>query len=351
MHHCKLFALITVILYQLIIAIAIRMPAPTHTDLYLNFAEALYAKLSGACRAILNLQFDSSNEKSDLLKTMKIMFMQGATIKSFPIDIAFKVLTKPYMYDITKQTKVIIHGYRDSPKSHVPLQLAKAYSEKNTFNVLMVDAEEMLNKRYFLSVHNARLVGKRLGNLLANLENFGTNSEDFHLVGISLGAHIAGWAAKYFRQYKGHNIGRITGLDPAGPCFSYAFSDQRLDKTDAKYVDVIHSNRLVQGVIEPLGHADFYLNGGGPGQPGCFMPSCSHLRAAEVYIESIRTPKSFVGVQCRDWEQFQKSECDKKYAVLGYGSSIATRGLYYLRTAAESPFGLGMHGAKNSKVN
>lgn len=281
---------------------------------------------------------------------MKIIQLDGNTVRSYPINEAFVAFTKPTVYDITKQTKIIIHGFRDSSHSQVPMDLAQAYNSKKVndtqmFNVLMVDAEEMIDKGYILSAHNARLVGKRLGNLLANLENFGVNAEDFHLLGISLGAHIAGWAGKYFRQYKGQSLGRITGLDPAGPCFSYAYSDQRLDKMDAAYVDIIHSNRLIQGVIEPLGHADFYINGGGPTQPGCVMPSCSHLRAAQVYTESVLTPKAFIGVRCPDWKHFETSTCKStEFAVLGYGSSTTTRGLYYLRTSASSPFGLGMNG-------
>lgn len=287
------------------------------------------------------------SDQDELIRTLKIVHLNGNTVKSFPIKEAFSALTQPSMFDITKQTKFIIHGFKDSSQSAVPWDLAKAYNEKQMFNVLLIDAEEMLNKWYILSVHNARLVGKRVANLLANLEKFGANAEDFHLLGISLGAHIAGWAGKYFSRYKGRRLGRITGLDPAGPCFSYAYSDQRLDKIDAKYVDVVHSNRLVQGIIEPLGHADFYINGGGPNQPGCFMPSCSHLRAAQVYTESIRTPKLFVGIRCKSWKQFETDACDKEdFAVLGYGSSIATRGLYYLRTSGSAPFGLGMGGTK-----
>lgn len=302
----------------------------------------------------MDLQYNSLSDTSDLIKTMKIVYVNGNDTKTFPIDTAYVALTKSSIFDISKQTKIVIHGYKDNSQSAVPWDLAQAYNDKKMFNVLLVDAEEMMNKWYIVTVHNARLAGKRLANLLANLENFGANAEDFHLLGISLGAHIAGWAGKYFRQYKGHGLGRITGLDPAGPCFSFAYSDQRLDRTDANYVDVVHSNKLIQGVVEPLGHSDFYINGGGPGQPGCLMPSCSHLRAAEVYIESIRNPKSFVGVRCNNWEEFIKNMCvNKDYAVLGYGSSSATRGLYYLRTSSQSPFGLGMKGAKNvnSKVD
>lgn len=291
------------------------------------------------------------SDQTELLKTLRIVLIGSEPPKSFPINEAFVALTQPTVYDITKQTKVVIHGFKDSSQSALPQELGHAYSDKKMFNVLLLDAEVMLNQGYITCVHNARLIGKRLANVLANLEDYGANAEDFHLIGISLGAHIAGWAGKYFQQFKKRRLGRITGLDPAGPCFSYAYSDQRLDKTDANYVDVIHSNRLVQGVIEPLGHADFYLNGGGPTQPGCVMPTCCHLRAAEVYIESIKTPKSFIGVRCRSWKHFMSNACDKdNYAVLGYGSSTTTSGQFYLRTTGSSPFGLGMQGTARSKM-
>ncbi|KAJ8716692.1 hypothetical protein PYW07_003319 [Mythimna separata] len=320
------------------------------TEPDLSFAESVYAKMSGACRAIMDLRYNDLTDQNHQIKTIKIVQLDGNTVRTYPINEAFVNLTKPGIFDITKQTKIIIHGYKDSSQSAVPLDLANAYNDKKMFNVLLVDAEEMNKDGYILSAHNSRLIGKRLANLLANLEHFGANAEDFHLLGISLGAHVAGWAGKYFQQYKARSLGRITGLDPAGPCFSYAYSGQRLDKTDAAYVDVLHSNRLLQGIIEPLGHADFYINGGGPNQPGCYMPSCSHLRAAHVYIESIKVPKSFIGVRCKSWKHFQSNACEKEeYAVLGYGSSTATRGHYYLRTSPKPPYGLGMDGIKNKE--
>ncbi|KAI5646022.1 lipase domain-containing protein [Phthorimaea operculella] len=321
------------------------------TKRQLTFAENLYVQMSNACRAMADLSGTTVNDQDELSQTMKIVQLSGTMMKSFPINETFGALMQPEAFDITKETKVVIHGFRDSSQSTVPLQLAQAYNQKNMFNVLLVDAEAMLGKSYIVSVRNARLIGKRLANLLANLENFGASAEDFHLLGISLGAHIAGWAGKYFQHYKGRRLGRITGLDPAGPCFSYAYSELRLDKTDAMYVDVIHSNRLVQGVIEPVGHSDFYLNGGGPMQPGCIMPSCSHLRAAEVFTESVNNPKTFVGLKCSSWKNFLANSCENSMAVLGYGSSTDTRGLFYLRTAASPPYGLGMAGTKTEKLS
>lgn len=63
------------------------------------------------------------------------------------------------------------------------------------------------------------------------------------------------------------------GLDPAGPLFETQDPRSRLDSTDAQFVDVIHSNgeNLILGGLgswQPLGHVDFYPNGGRM-QKGC----------------------------------------------------------------------------------
>lgn len=63
------------------------------------------------------------------------------------------------------------------------------------------------------------------------------------------------------------------GLDPAGPLFESYSPSVRLDYTDARFVDVIHTNAdsLLMGglgAFEPMGHVDFYPNGGRM-QKGC----------------------------------------------------------------------------------
>ena len=66
-----------------------------------------------------------------------------------------------------------------------------------------------------------------------------------------------------------------TALDPAKPLFDHdmTFEDERVSISDANLVDVIHTNagRINDGACglpEPLGHADFYPNGG-VYQTGC----------------------------------------------------------------------------------
>ncbi len=53
-------------------------------------------------------------------------------------------------------------------------------------------------------------------------------------------------------------ISRITGLDPAGPGFTGSERAHRLDYTDAQFVDVIHTCVGRSGIIESIGHVDFY---------------------------------------------------------------------------------------------
>ncbi|CAF4034278.1 unnamed protein product [Rotaria sp. Silwood1] len=69
------------------------------------------------------------------------------------------------------------------------------------------------------------------------IKEHGVNPADFHIVAHSLGAAVAGYA--------GHRIsglGRITGLDPASPFFENTDPIVRLDPSDAKFVDIIHTD-------------------------------------------------------------------------------------------------------------
>ena len=58
------------------------------------------------------------------------------------------------------------------------------------------------------------------------------------------------------------------GLDPARFAFTDAPPDARLDKSDARFVDVIHTDIGKWGLEQPVGHVDFYPNGGAS-QAGC----------------------------------------------------------------------------------
>lgn len=82
----------------------------------------------------------------------------------------------------------------------------------------------------------------------------GVNPDKIHLIGHSLGAHISGFAGKGYQSLTyGQKLPRITGLDPANPCFHDTTSNNRLDETDARFVDVIHTNLGVFGLNVSIG--------------------------------------------------------------------------------------------------
>lgn len=85
--------------------------------------------------------------------------------------------------------------------------------------------------------------------------------ENIHLIGHSLGAHIVSSAGQhlYFKTEK--LLPRITGLDPANPCFNEGEALSGLSRGDAQYVDIIHTNPGALGKRDSIGDADFYPNG------------------------------------------------------------------------------------------
>lgn len=187
-------------------------------------------------------------------------------------------------------------------------------------------------------------------------QDHGIRPEDVHLIGHSLGAHTAAYAAERIP-----GIGRITGLDPAEPYFQGMGPQVRLDPSgnltmhyflllenvtalqsskkrlnlkkicsfsfeDATFVDVIHTDArsffLLEipgyGMSQACGHIDFYPNNGKE-QPGCALSqeggtlipltlikdgieeasrvllACNHVRAIKLFIDSINGKCPYVG--------------------------------------------------------
>ena len=86
-----------------------------------------------------------------------------------------------------------------------------------------------------------------------------TNTINIHCIGHSIGAHVCGLLGKIINAELKVKLTRITGLDPAGPCFKNVAKYYRLDKTDADYVDVIHTSSVL-GIYLPIGHSNYYVD-------------------------------------------------------------------------------------------
>jgi len=138
-------------------------------------------------------------------------------------------------------------------------------------------------------------------------------------------------------------------LDPAGPHFAWEGAPDavHLNKNDAKYVECIHTDGGVLGTVLPMGHVDFYANGGRQ-QPGCKLPTCDHSRAPKIFFDALKNCRYNF---CTEWSCQNpkgalkngwscKPKKVKKCAKFGYDLDFTGRpeGLYYLKTTDHPPY-------------
>ena len=118
-----------------------------------------------------------------------------------------------------------------------------------------------------------------MADYILKLQSEGASLKNVHVLGVSLGGQVAGFVG-YFTHGQ---IGRITGMDPSGPLFHIVDARDRLDKSDAQFVDIIHTAGRWVGNDDIQGHIDFFPNSGRSPQPGCVDKesvdlTCSHLK-------------------------------------------------------------------------
>ncbi|XP_008197619.2 endothelial lipase [Tribolium castaneum] len=232
--------------------------------------------------------------------------------------------------DITKNTKFIIHGWIDNHNRSWYHHLTDEYLKKGDFNVIHVDWGRVSKSFYVSSAQNTRLVAHFIASFILNHK---LALGKVHLIGHSLGAHIAGFTSQNIRQKVGEKVGRITGLDPAGPGFRNVFltDEERLSDEDAEIVDVFHTDGGVLGYYKPIGTFDVYINGGTRIQPDCrisfteissagelFEDSyCSHTRSYVRFTEIVNE-KKYSCNKCDSWLEHMVGSCEKnEFYVFG----------------------------------
>jgi len=258
---------------------------------------------------------------------------QGEDI-SCRLDGEESIVRLPNGFNRNLPVKGVIHGFADDARFRS--EAVAAYHKKFNGNVnvilfdwsplaKVIDFEDTLdNYLYYRGARNVPIVGEYLGRCLAGISKAtGLRGRDIHIAGHSLGGQMLGRLGRaYFWWVKhltggGEKLGRLTGLDPAGPAFvdgdtpaDPRLHKERLKSDAAQFVDVIHTNAAKIGPIllnienpfelrlgdyGPNGHYDFYVDGG-DGQRGCnpdgvvaevCKVGCSHDRAYHYFINSI----------------------------------------------------------------
>ncbi|XP_053743049.1 lipoprotein lipase [Synchiropus splendidus] len=231
-------------------------------------------------------------------------------------------------------TFLVIHGWTVTGmfESWVPKLVSALYWREPEANVIVVDWLTRASKHYPTSAAFTQLVGRDVAKFIIWLQKEqNLRWESIHLLGYSLGAHVAGIAGALTQN----RISRITGLDPAGPGFENAEDQSTLSRDDAQFVDVLHTNtrgtpNFSIGIQRPVGHIDIYPNGG-TFQPGCDIQNtlrglalegmkgfqnmdqlvkCSHERSIHLFIDSLlNTQQPSMSYRCGNKETFYKGLC------------------------------------------
>lgn len=243
----------------------------------------------------------------------------------------------------SKPLVFIIHGWMDNGNRNWIKSLTADYLTYFDTNVCVVDWGNLSIFGYYFAFQHTFSVSSYLTQFITFVTANGFSLNGITIVGHSMGAQIAGQTGYAL----GGQLSAIYGLDPASPMFKMPTdigTAKRLDRTDAKYVQMIVTSRCFWGVCVADGHENFYPNDGMVPQPNCVLPLfsnaefaepilCSHIHAHSLFRFALNPSNVFMGRTC--------STCllglFGKQSKMGVYSSRVD-GDYYLQTGVLPPY-------------
>ncbi|CRL01824.1 CLUMA_CG015039, isoform A [Clunio marinus] len=333
--------------------------------------ELLLSGIDQLCSIALAADNSTESYKQPKIEEMNYVLLTERENISIPITESLK-LWNHEQFDVMKKVVIMVTGWTTdvNEENSAASELWKAYHSRGDTNFVFVDTARYVDTLYAWSAFNTQELGRGLGRGLAELIKV-VPLENIHLMGHSLGAHIAGTAGKTFQEITNKQLPRITAFDPAKvrkvvnfleisliklfhlfslllllhqkPCFNEGESLLGVGRGDAEFVDVIHSDAGGLGKSEAIGDADFFPNGIVPLMPGCLTIFCSHSRAWEYYAETVYkgNESNFIGKKCGSLLSYEIDACIRQEVPMGYACPPTAKGNFFLKTSSKSPFGLG----------
>merc|ERR1712198_236218 len=323
------------------------------------------------------------NEPIETITRVRLELFHGQHDAGEPLSFDGQKITLPMdpQFNPSKPVKVVIHGWGQAnldgngdviaDNDDYPHSFNQLYKSNGMdYTVLGVHWVPRDGWLEHLQTESSADAANTLGLLMRTLYNdFNIDTSQVHVIGFSMGTVVTSKTAKFIQQLGLPRFGRLTLLDP---CPFHQASV--ISKTDAKFVEAIHTSSQDICSETPLAHVDYYPNGGDAqpcGSDSCGCPDGSlvcgtcfhgtarcvnflgpdwvtnHMRAVELYRESIGRPSAFLSWRCSGtYEDFVAGDrvCiknDQQQEVpMGEHSMDQGRpvdGLYFLTTSGESP--------------
>lgn len=189
----------------------------------------------------------------------------------------YTVINSTSEIDTSKRTIILIHGWGGNGDINYIHVIKEAYLNRyNDSNIISVDYSVYADGNYQTAYCYAPGVAEVVAQFICNLTNEGIDPDGLHVVGHSLGAQVAGMAGHDTQRKCNVTIGRVTGLDPAGPLYQGLNNTKRITKDSGNFTDIIHTNQGQYGYIGDCGDVDFYPNCGYY-QPNCLQNTLGNI--------------------------------------------------------------------------
>lgn len=195
-------------------------------------------------------------------------------------------------------------------------------------------------KRYMLL--DVEQTGQMIGKMLVQLtDEADVPLEIVHLIGQGVGAQVAGAAARQYKRWTGHQMRRITALNPAKVFAREKTVLGGLARGDADFVDAIHSSTHGMGTRQRVGDVDFFVDGPESVAPGADNVLEAALRATRYFAESVRpgNERNFAAVPASSKREYESNEGYGRRAYMGIATQYDLKGDYMLNVNEKSPFG------------
>lgn len=254
--------------------------------------------------------------------------------------------------DVSKPVYFLTHGWRSSINDSWAQSLLNDMVSFLDVNACGVDWKNLANYEYtIVATQNVPMVGNYATEFVAKVNSIGVALDDITLVGHSFGAHVFGLVGMNINELLNDKVGVIVGCDSANPLFCSPVLQplsKRLDSTDAKFVQVIHTTDGTVGCAIDHGHQDFRPDGGVLVQKACLIPfsnqtigddpvTCSHYQSVVFYHYSLNSSNVFTGRQCACYSDFLLNDCSNVTDVIGPYTKQRP-GRFYLETSLMAPF-------------